>query len=252
MLPGLINFTELNTLFGSTTLRWTEQLIDNEIIIKKSSIHLWSMELAVKNYSGQIIKILSLDERKRAEDFKFESNRNLYILRKWAIRSVLAKYLGIQPGKIHIDYTERGKPFVEPSQNKISIKFSSSSSGPMWLMAVNLNNSIGIDIENISRPVECKQIASGFFPLFEARQVLSLSGTEQAALFFSLWTAKEAYLKSVGLGLCDYIKRVCIPFQGQKIPLFFAFRDPLAANTAWSGYCFFPMQKHIATLIWEG
>jgi 4'-phosphopantetheinyl transferase len=60
---------------------------------------------------------------------------------------------------------------------------------------------IGLDIENISRQIDCLNIARNYFSTAEYQELNDLSGPRRNMRFFEFWTLKEAYMKARGLGL---------------------------------------------------
>jgi 4'-phosphopantetheinyl transferase len=251
MMYDTLAFAELRTLLNQDPPHWSKPPVATKI--HSGAIHLWRMELDIDDHQlDQFIPILSADERELSANFQFEVDWKRFIARKGALRAVLARYLELQPEDLRFRYTGRGKPFLESSCGHASIQFSSSWSGSLWLMAVAYSRRIGLDTEDLLRPVEYEEIALNFFSPTEAKKILALSGRAKATAFFSFWTAKEAYLKAVGLGLCYFLDRIWVPFQEQLFPSFFKLEGPMVASNAWSGLCFNPSQKHIATIIWEG
>jgi 4'-phosphopantetheinyl transferase len=251
MMFNAISFADVSTLLKKEPLNWSKPPADTRI--QSGEIHLWQMKLDIDDHwLDHLMTVLSSDERELASNFRFEVDKKRFAARRGALRIVLARYLGLRPGELQFRYTARGKPFLESSGDQASIRFSSSSSGSLWLLTVAHNQCIGIDTEDLLRPVEYEEIASDFFSPAEAKQILALSGITQATAFFFFWTAKEAYLKAVGLGLCSSLDKVWVPFQKQLFPSFIQLEGPMVASNVWSGLCFNPSPKHIATLIWEG
>jgi len=67
--------------------------------------------------------------------------------------------------------------------------------------AVTLERDVGIDVEHIGRRAGTGALAERHFSSSENLLLASLPSTGAHALFFSLWTLKEAYVKARGLGL---------------------------------------------------
>lgn len=67
---------------------------------------------------------------------------------------------------------------------------------------------IGVDIEMICPALAGADIAESFFSRREVKQLRSLSGSAQAAAFFSCWTRREAYVKALGLGLSGFLRNL--------------------------------------------
>ena len=60
----------------------------------------------------------------------------------------------------------------------------------------------GCDVEEIGEIADCTELARGFYSKNETDTLLSIGDEEERRrMFFTLWTAKEAYLKYLGIGL---------------------------------------------------
>ncbi len=60
---------------------------------------------------------------------------------------------------------------------------------------------IGIDAEDIRRPINVPEMAGRWFHPSERRLLGRLSETNRTEMFFRIWTLKEAILKTTGHGL---------------------------------------------------
>jgi phosphopantetheinyl transferase len=88
-----------------------------------------------------------------------------------ALREVLARYLGAEPGEIELVVGERGKPRLAGGQ----LHFNLSHSGALGLVAVCAEREVGVDVERL-RP-------------------------KREAAFYWRWAQHEARLKCLGTGL---------------------------------------------------
>lgn len=75
--------------------------------------------------------------------------------------------------------------------------FNLSHSGDWTVIAVS-DGEVGVDIQQV-KPVDMR-LATRFFSADEGR-ILAEAGDGAKALFYRLWTVKEAYLKALGTGL---------------------------------------------------
>nr|WP_268766645.1 4'-phosphopantetheinyl transferase superfamily protein [Lysinibacillus macroides] len=79
-----------------------------------------------------------------------------------------------------------------------SVFFNVSHSGNYVFCGVS-NTEIGVDIEK--HHLMDLDLAQHIFSPEEYKQLVLLTGREQADYFFKLWTLKEAYIKYLGMGL---------------------------------------------------
>jgi 4'-phosphopantetheinyl transferase len=142
--------------------------------------------------------MLSVDERNRAERFRFENLRRAFAISRGGLRFLLASYLGRDPREIAFNYGPRGKPELQHSSR---LRFNLSHSGLVTLYAFTLDCEIGLDVEQVRDLPDHDAIAIRFFSAGEVTELRSLNPAERLAGFFRCWTRKEAYIKAVGDGL---------------------------------------------------
>ncbi len=158
-------------------------------------LHVWLVQFDREN-GADFFSVLSDDERARADRFRFEKDRNNFIIGRGFLRKTVSRYLQIKPEKIEFEYNRFGKPFL-PS----TLKFNLSHSGNFALLAVGLNHEIGIDIEQNAASFIDDGVISLCLTKKEKARFYSLSDDERLSFFFACWTHKEAYLKAHGFGL---------------------------------------------------
>ena len=92
---------------------------------------------------------------------------------------------------------ELGKTYHKKVFGKQSINFNISHSGEIVLLVFAYEMKVGIDVQKINEYLEYKEMANNFFSPVEAQDV----NCGNIKLFFQYWSAKEAYLKALGIGL---------------------------------------------------
>ena len=101
-------------------------------------------------------------------------------------------------GEIDFKETEKGRPYLAEAPD---LWFSFSSCRLGFLGAWSSTHAIGVDLEDRTRPLEAVELAQQYFLEAEAKAVAGADAPARLALFFKLWTLKEAALKSIGEGL---------------------------------------------------
>jgi 4'-phosphopantetheinyl transferase len=167
------------------------KLCEDEIHIYRSTLEKPPAEVK------QLEKILSPDEIEKAYKFKFETDRNNYIVGRAFLRNILNKYLEIDASKINFSYAEKGKPFIKDS----IVKFNLAHSKSYVVYAFTLEKEVGIDLEYLKEMPDAREIAKGFFSKDETHELDKVSEKNLELAFFNCWTRKEAFIKAVGEGL---------------------------------------------------
>lgn len=164
-------------------------------------VHIWCADLRLDTAQRDWFwGLLSEEEKKRVERFKFDIHRNRFIAAKGILRTLLGSYLKIPPTEIDFILGPHGKPYLPPeiSQN---VFFNSSDSQDLALYAFNFNNEIGIDIEFLRDNLEPLPLAERFFSSYENKVLIQLPEEQKKIAFFNCWTRKEAVIKAMGKGL---------------------------------------------------
>src|ERR1044071_10008451 len=79
--------------------------------IWQNEVHVWRARLDVP-WSWTFDEALSLEDRARADRFKFEADRRKFCAARASLRLILSRYLGVKPGRIQLEAGEFGKPFI--------------------------------------------------------------------------------------------------------------------------------------------
>lgn len=163
-----------------------------------NTIHVWRTILPVhQDIRKTLEKNLSLDEKHRANTFRFAADAETFIVARGVLRDIIARYINVSPQDILFKYTKFGKPYLSNS----NISFNLSHSGRYVLYAITENADIGIDVEECKDNIEFLLIAKEFLSKAEYNQFLIVSPEEKCLAFYQAWTRKEAILKAMGKGL---------------------------------------------------
>lgn len=174
-----------------------ENLADIENMnLKTDEIQLWILRWKeLEHWVRQYQKILPEEERAYINRFRNHEDRMRSAVGKILIRKLLAQYMNIPEETVIISKGRYGKPYID---NEVSVQFNISHSGKMVLAAVSGDIIVGIDIEKISQIPEYILLAENYFTVHEWKEIAAADSIE---LFYDYWTAKEAYVKAVGMGL---------------------------------------------------
>lgn len=174
-----------------------------KLSITRSELHVWRIDLGNIDYQLKyLISLLSFEEMKRSKRFIFYRDRRCYQVTHSIKRLILANYLDCDPQCLHFKIESYGKPALDNLQSPLKIQFNISHSRDLILMAITVEDPIGIDIEYNDKKRSIESLGETIFSPSEKKFFLTLkSQREKEETFFRCWTRKEAYLKAIGIGL---------------------------------------------------
>src|SRR5881628_2308823 len=117
-----------------------------EPAIWQNEVHVWRARLDAQ-WSWTFDESLSLDDRMRADRFRFESDRRRFCVARASLRLILGRYLKAKPGRIQLDVGDYGKPFLVDRKTSQGIRFNLSHSHRLALIAIGRDREVGVDIE---------------------------------------------------------------------------------------------------------
>ena len=144
--------------------------------------------------------LLDDHERARADRFHFRSDRIAFTAAHALARTMLATHGGLPPAAWRFVPGPFGKPAIDPALDRPTIRFNLSHTRGMVACAVTAQDDVGVDIESVDRPNGGRDIADRFFSPAETALIDHAPPDEQRAVFFRLWTLKEAVMKATGRG----------------------------------------------------
>lgn len=149
---------------------------------------------------AELRQLLNDEERRRADAFHFETDRQRWTAARAALRIALGRWTGKTPDRVAITVDAQGKPHLAHSD--ASVHFNLSHSGNFALIALSNQGPLGIDIEPKARGVTLISCATAFLSPNELTKLGTIENREDRARhLITTWCAKEAYLKALGSGL---------------------------------------------------
>jgi 4'-phosphopantetheinyl transferase len=207
--------------------------------LDEGQVHLWVIRLEASEADFQRAQSwLSADEVARAARFHFERHRRAYVLGRAALRLLIGRYLGIDPGKPRFVYGPQGKPALEDAT--CPLRFNVSNSGDLAACAFTMGCEIGVDIEQHRGVRDMEQIANRFFSPEEASELLGLPESARIAAFFNCWTRKEAYIKAKGGGLSIPLASFQVSLKPGAAPKMLGIDGSAEAARGWTLHHFDP------------
>lgn len=151
------------------------------------------------------------ERRKKTDGFRFQKDRQLSLGAELLLMHGLERR-GMNLEEMSYHYGINGKPYLSGGKD---LYFNLSHSEEMVICAIS-SQEIGCDIEKIS-DINLK-IADRFFSVTECEMIASQK-TERLKreMFFRLWTLKESFIKSTGMGMRLPMNAFCIHFDSDGI-----------------------------------
>ena len=159
--------------------------------------------------------ILGAEERARAEAFITGSVRERYVLSHAFLRNVLSTFVGEDPSRVALERLPGGKPVLVDALSH-GVWFSLSHCSTHVVVAVAGTANVGVDVECVRDGFDSLGIARRFFSPAEFQRLASCSPEHVDDMFVRLWTAKEAFLKAIGVGLGYGLDRVIVSEVGEN------------------------------------
>lgn len=177
-------------------------------------IHVWALSLDASPVAHRRFRTwLSSEEQDRAARFLSSQHRDEYVVAHGALRYLLGRYCGVDPGRLEFRSEEHGKPRLSTCGEKVeAVTFNLSHSHGRGLIAVSKGREVGIDLEMIHEAVKHLELAERFFAPTEFDEIRQRSPEQQREIFFRYWVCKEALLKGQGTGLRVSLKHCPILF----------------------------------------
>lgn len=221
----------------------------NTFKLPKNEVHLWHCRFDInRNRIDEFIQLLSKDEREKSCKFKFKIDRQRSIISRGVLRTLLGRYLEIQPWDLQFGYTEYGKPFLK---NESGIQFNLSHSHNRAVFAFVQDAEIGVDIEKIKSDFEVMDIARNFFSSDEIQTLEALPAKEWAAGFYRCWTRKESFIKAKGSGLSFSLSSFSVSLDADRAELLRTEWHP-PEKKEWQMFSFRPSEDYQAALLVRG
>jgi 4'-phosphopantetheinyl transferase len=175
-----------------------------------SAIDLWRIPQDSPD-AERLAGLLSPGEQARAARFRFPLDRRRFIARHAALRQILAGYLAQAPESLAFTSGARGKPLLS------GLHFSLSASGAYAVCAISRDQPLGVDVEQQRPLADLDDLARACLTPAENKIFQTLADKNQA--FFTWWTAKEAALKALGLGLGGGLKSLEFDWETRALRL---------------------------------
>jgi 4'-phosphopantetheinyl transferase len=189
--------------------------------------------------------ILDEEERARAARFVHERDRHQFIAAHALLRLLLQQVDGRTAGTWRFTTGSNGKPALHADHGLDRLSFNISHTHGAVACGMTLDHAIGVDIEDLQRLGRLAEVADAYFAADELAILRNTAPADQRAVFFRLWTLKEAYIKARGDGLSLPLDRFAFSLSPPSIAFSPGFGDDPAA---WQFATLMPTPRHLLSV----
>lgn len=178
----------------------------------------------------ELYGVLSEDEKERADRLKVELKKKQFILARSLLRKLLSNSTDIRLDEIEFYYGEHDKPFIKNTYK--NIEFNLSHSDQCIVIAITLENKVGVDVEKINTEIDHDSLSKRFFSKEEYSYLIKLNNNNKLDAFYRIWTRKEAFIKATGEGIAFGLDNFSVFGDSTKVEI----KNEKNSNEDW--YCF--------------
>lgn len=183
--------------------------------VPSGTVHLWYATLdALRPRMEALRELLDPVEQERMARFRFEHDRERFVLGHGWLRELLGAYLKRDGSLVRMARGPFGKPYLE----RKDLRFNMSDTKDAILIGFASGVEIGVDIETMARTVDHDAVSKHYFTPAEIR-VIESAGAQALQRFLEFWTRKEAVLKASGVGIMEDLRALRVDGAVNKLTI---------------------------------
>lgn len=214
-------------------IRWSPPVRDMDL--RRDAVHVWRTVTEVPaSRLAPLYEALAPDERARAGRFRFEEDRRRFTVARGVLRSILARYLDVEPAAVEFRYGAHGKPSLAETVAGRDLRFNLSHSHGLALHAFAVGRELGVDVERVRPATDILGVARRSFSLAEVDALTSLPPGQRREGFFNCWTRKEAFIKAHGAGTALGLSRFDVTLRPDEPAALLRFDGDPGEAARWS------------------
>ncbi|WP_118185410.1 4'-phosphopantetheinyl transferase family protein [Paraburkholderia phosphatilytica] len=175
-------------------------------------VALWHVHVPAGPHAwARLAPSLAPDERDRALRYRRDEDRLRFAATRAALRAQLGNVTGIPPLDLRFGHEPHGRPMLDGHPH---LSFNVSHAGSHALIAISAARRVGVDIELLDPTLDWQPLV-GLVCSDDEGVALARCNEEslRRAAFLRCWTAKEALLKALGLGIAEALRDLSVdPF----------------------------------------
>lgn len=149
--------------------------------------------------------LLSQEEASSAQKIKAERRLHEFIYGRYSLKNALSTHLNTPIKNLDLLKHPHGKLYLAGNPTFFNL----THSGDYLAFCICDEGEIGIDIEHLQRrTTDLIGIAERYFTQAEYLAIKNCDTHNQYALFYKIWTLKEAALKATGIGISAGLERI--------------------------------------------
>ena len=166
----------------------------------------------IQNSDYEMLYDRALPERKaRADRYLHREDKVRCIAADALLRRAVWDLLSVRDFEVVQDAF--GKPHLKNAEN---FHYNISHSG-RWVVIAYADAPVGIDIQEMRMNAGKEDIVRRHFTDDEREYVFRTEGSRRAERFYQIWTAKESYLKYLGIGLRRALNSFSVLHDGMEL-----------------------------------
>jgi 4'-phosphopantetheinyl transferase len=187
--------------------------------LERGTVHAFWFATDLPESQLQMLEhVLNDAERARADRFHFPRDRGRFIAARARLRTLLGHYAECAPTRLEFDTGPYGKPGLRQAGRVPRLQFNLSRSASTAVLAIGLDEELGVDVERLRPFGDGLVIAERMFTCEEHRALRTLPVHARTEAFFRYWTRKEAVVKRLGWGLsCPFDIFALRPDEGAEV-----------------------------------
>ena len=217
--------------------------------LRSGQVDVWLSSLSDVSSSAvsACLQHLSKPEQARLERFVVQDAQLQYLVTRALVRTTLSRYTEVSTHAWQFETNAYGRPHISQPQALRDLRFNLSNTMGLVACAISMDCEIGIDVENIARPVDADEVAPSVFAPAELADFRESGSRDRLNRFFSYWTLKESYIKARGMGLSLPLDGFWFELGGTS-PLLYVTDRCSDTPERWRFYQYTPTDEHMMAI----
>jgi 4'-phosphopantetheinyl transferase len=220
-----------------------------------ADIHVWLAfydEISDEHLHSAYRELLSTAEREQEQRFYFARDRRRYLITRALVRTVLSRYVPLDPKRWIFSANAYGRPeIVNEQAGDADLSFNISHTHSLIVLGVTRGRALGVDVENFRSREVSVNIADHYFAPEEVAALRAVPLHQQQYRFFEYWTFKEAYIKARGMGLSLRLDKFSFHYANEHA-VGLTVHPELGDDAArWQFWQFRPMPEYVVAICAE-